>query len=170
MKASYRWLAALLPGLDVSPRELGERFARVGIAVDGIEEYGAGTAAIVVAEVKKIEPHPKRDKLRLVTVDRGGGVEQRVVCGAPNVPDPGGLVCFAPLGTTLPAVGMTLTPRDIGGVVSEGMLCSEHEMGLVGEGKKDEDHGILVLPPGTARAGTPLREAVPAVHDWIYEL
>ena len=170
MKASYRWLKALLPGLDVSPTELGERFSSAGLAVDGIAEYGAGTASIVVAEVKQLEPHPRREKLRLVTVDRGGGVLQRVVCGADNVPEPGGLVCFAPLGTTLPAVGMTLTPRDIGGVVSEGMLCSERELGLTGDGKKDDDHGILVLPPGTATAGAPLREAVPAVHDWIYEL
>jgi phenylalanyl-tRNA synthetase beta chain len=192
MKASYRWLAALVPDfpkLGASPKELGERLSGAGIAVDGIREYGAGTASIVVAEVKQIEPHPKRDKLRLVTVDRGGH-EQRVVCGAPNVPEPGGLVCFAPLGTTLPAVGMTLTPRDIGGVVSEGMLCSEREMGLALEGKAEapgapgaesgagglggaathrEDHGILVLPKGT-KAGTPLREALPAVHDWIYEL
>src|SRR5262249_4666969 len=44
----------------------------------------------------------------------------------------------------------------------------EREMGLVGESK--EDHGILILPPGTAKPGTPLRDAVPAVHDWIYEL
>ena len=69
MKASYRWLAALLPGLDVSPRELGDRFSGAGVAVDGIEEYGAGTAAIAVAEVKQIEAHPKREKLRLVTVN-----------------------------------------------------------------------------------------------------
>jgi phenylalanyl-tRNA synthetase beta chain len=168
MKASHRWITALLPGkLTVSPRELADRFSGAGIAVDGIEEYGAGTASIVVAQVKRIEPHPKRDKLRLVTVDRGG-VEQRVVCGAPNVPDPGGLVCFAPLGTVLPAVGMTLTPREIGGVVSEGMICSDREMGLCEEGK--EDHGILILPPGPCAPGTPLREALPAVHDWIYEL
>jgi phenylalanyl-tRNA synthetase beta chain len=170
MKASYRWLKALLPGLDLSPEKLGERFSSAGIAVDGIAEYGAGTASIVVAEVKKIDPHPKRDKLRLVTVDRGAGVLQQVVCGAPNVPDPGGLVCFAPLGTHLPAVGMTLTPRDIGGVTSEGMLCSERELGLVGEGKKEDDPGILILPAGLGRPGTPLREALPAVHDWIYEL
>ncbi|APR86475.1 Phenylalanyl-tRNA synthetase beta chain [Minicystis rosea] len=169
MKASYRWLSALLPGLSLSAQELADRFSSAGIAVDGIEEYGAGTAAIVVAEVKKIEPHPKREKLRLVTVDRGEGVLQQVVCGAPNVPDPGGLVCFAPLGTHLPAVNMTLVPRDIGGVVSEGMLCSDREMGLVGEGKSD-DHGILILPAGIAKPGTPLREALPAVHDFIYEL
>src|SRR5262252_9599760 len=112
MKASYRWLCAMIPGLDLSPRELGERFSGAGIAVDGIDEYGAGTEAIVVAEVKKLEPHPKREKLRLVTVDRGGA-EQRVVCGADNVPEPGGMVALAPLGTVLPAVGMTLTPREI---------------------------------------------------------
>ena len=110
MKASHRWLAALLGTDDLSPTALGERFSSAGIAVDGIEEYGAGTAAIVVAEVKQIEPHPKREKLRLVTVDKGDGVLQRVVCGADNVPDPGGMVCFAPLGTHLPAVNMTLVP------------------------------------------------------------
>ena len=170
MKASYRWLSALLPGSPISAQELADRFSSAGIAVDGIEEYGAGTASIVVAEVKKIEPHPKREKLRLVTVDRGDGALQQVVCGAPNVPDPGGLVCFAPLGTHLPAVDMTLTPRDIGGVVSEGMLCSEREMGLVGEGKKDDDPGILILPAGIAKPGTPLREALPSAHDFIYEL
>src|SRR3954447_13598026 len=152
MKASYHWLKALLPGLDLSPAELAERFIRAGVAVDSIAEYGAGTADVIVAAVLKIEPHPKREKLRLVTVDRGNGVEQRVVCGAPNVPDPGGLVCFAPLGTTLPAVGMTLTPRDIAGVISEGMLCSEGELGLTGAAKgaganHDGDHGIIILPP-----------------------
>ena len=174
MKASYHWLKALLPGLELSPAELAERFTRAGVAVDSVSEYGAGTADIVVAAVVKIEPHPKREKLRLVTVDRGG-TEQRVVCGAPNVPDPGGLVCFAPLGTTLPAAGMTLTPRDIGGVISEGMLCSEMELGLTGGGKgpgpnHEGDHGILILPPGTAKPGTPLRAAVPAVHDFIFDI
>src|SRR5262245_41709806 len=124
MKASYRWLSALLPGIDASPRELADRFSLAGLAVDAVDEYGAGTAAIVVAELKKVEPHPKREKLRLVTIDRGGA-QQRVVCGASNVPAPGGMVAFAPLGTTLPAVGLILSPREIGGVMSEGMLCSE---------------------------------------------
>lgn len=170
MKASYRWIAALLPGLDVSPQALAERFNSAGLAVDGMTEYGAGTATITIATVLAIEPHPKREKLRLVTVDCGG-FQQRVVCGASNVPDPGGQVCFAPLGTHLPAVNLTLAPREIGGVVSEGMLCSETELGLVLEGSKQaDDHGILVFPPGFAAPGTPLRTAVPSVHDFIYEL
>jgi phenylalanyl-tRNA synthetase beta chain len=169
MKASYFWLRALLPKLKASHLEVAERFAGAGIAVDAITEYGAGTAPIVVAEVRAVEPHPSRPKLRLVTVDHGGG-EQRVVCGAPNVPEPGGLVALARVGTTLPAIGLTLTPREIGGVASEGMLCSEMELGLVAAGKRDDDPGILVLPAGAAKAGAPLRKAVPAVHDFILEL
>lgn len=175
MKASYRWICALLPGLKASPQELAVRLTGAGIAVDSIEEFGAGTKDIVVAEVRKVEPHPSRAKLRLVTVDRGG-VEQRVVCGAPNVPDPGGFVVLAPVGTSLPAVGLTLTPREIGGVTSEGMLCSERELGLAGGGKSsaggegEGDAGILILPSGSAKAGAPLREAMPAVHDFIMDI
>jgi phenylalanyl-tRNA synthetase beta chain len=41
----------------------------------------------------------------------------------------------------LPAAGITLTAREIGGIVSEGMLCSEKELGLA-----EESAGILVLP------------------------
>jgi phenylalanyl-tRNA synthetase beta chain len=170
MKASYNWLSALLPGLHASAQELAARFTDGGLEVEGLAEYGAGTEALVVAEVRKIEPHPSRPKLRLVTVERGGG-EQRVVCGAPNVPDPGGLVALAPLGTTLPAVGMTLTPREIGGIVSEGMLCSERELGLgAAAAAKAEDPGILILPAKTAAPGTPLRKALPAVHDFVLDI
>jgi phenylalanyl-tRNA synthetase beta chain len=175
MKASYRWICAILPELKAEPRELAERLTRAGIAVDSVEEFGAGTKDLVVAEVRKIEPHPSRPKLRLVTIDRGG-TEQRVVCGAPNVPDPGGLVVLAPIGTSLPAVGLTLGAREIGGVTSEGMLCSETEMGLVGAGKSgsaahgESDAGILILPKGSAKPGTPLREALAGAHDFIFDI
>jgi phenylalanyl-tRNA synthetase beta chain len=170
MKASYNWLRALVPNLNAVPAELAERLTRAGLEVEAITEYGEGTKALVVAEVKALEPHPTRAKLRLVTVDRGDGITQRIVCGAPNVPDPGGLVCLAPLGSYLPAVGMTLTPREIAGVVSEGMLCSEGELGLTAAKKGEDDAGIIILPPGTAKPGTPLREAVPAMHDYIFEI
>jgi phenylalanyl-tRNA synthetase beta chain len=169
MKASYRWLCALVPGLDASPKDLAERLTRAGIEVEAIDEHGVG-AGVVVAEVRALEPHPTRPKLRLVTVDRGGGVTQQIVCGAPNVPDPGGLVLLASIGTTIPGLGITLDRREIGGIVSEGMLCSERELGLAIAGKKEEDPGILVLPKGAAKAGTPLHEAVPGSHDFIFDI
>lgn len=170
MKASVRWLRELVPGLDAAVEEIADRLTHAGIEVEAIEEFGAGTKTLIVAEVVSFEPHPSRPKLRLVTVKLGDDKTQKVVCGAPNVPDPGGLVAFAPLGSHLPAVGMTLTPRDIGGFVSEGMLCSERELGLNAIASKDEDHGIMILKPGLAKPGTLFREAMPEVHDHILHL
>ncbi len=169
MKASYRWLRALLPSLDASPREVAHRLTHAGLEVEGLSSFGAGLESVVVAVVRRIEPHSARSGLRLVTVDRGGGHEQRVVCGASNVPEPGGLVALAPLGTHLAACGLTIAPREIGGVPSEGMLCSESELGLLAEGAAASE-GILVLPHGAAEAGTSLAKAVPATTDTIFEI
>src|SRR3954469_16227494 len=164
MRASYRWLKELLPGLTASPDEVARRFGGAGLAVDGVRPFGAGLESIVVARVLAKEPHPKRASLNLVTVDRGG-VEQRVVCGATNVPAPGGLVVLAPLGATLPGMDAPLAPREIGGVLSEGMLCSETELGLA-----ESADGILILPEGAAPPGTRFVDAFPAAQDTIYEL
>jgi phenylalanyl-tRNA synthetase beta chain len=163
MKASYRWLCELVPGLKhFPPAEIARRFTNAGLEIEGQSEFGAGTDALRVARVVAIEPHPSKSGLRLVTVDHGSG-SQRVVCGAPNVPDPGGLVVLAPLGATLPAINLTIAPRAIGGVPSEGMLCSEREMGL-GEGAD----GILVLTSG--EPGQPLPAALPSAHDILFEI
>jgi len=164
MRASYRWLKELLPGLTASPEEVALRFGAAGLAVDGVRAFGAGLDAILVARVLAKEPHPKRASLNLVTVDRGG-VEQRVVCGASNVPAVGGLVVLAPLGATLPGMDGPLAPREIGGVLSEGMLCSETELGLA-----ESAEGILILPAGSAEPGARFIAAFPAAQDTIYEL
>ncbi|RLB66042.1 MAG: phenylalanine--tRNA ligase subunit beta [Deltaproteobacteria bacterium] len=168
MKASYRWLRDLLPGLDAPADDVAERLTRSGLEVEEIIVYGAACTQVVIAEVRAVEPHPKRDKLTLVTVDRGTA-EQIVVCGAPNVPAPGGRVVLAPLGTELPAIGFAVAAREIGGVVSEGMLCSENELGLVGGGGKGA--GIMVLSPSVdGPLGTPLSEAIEGTHDVIFDI
>jgi phenylalanyl-tRNA synthetase beta chain len=168
MRASYNWLRSLVPGLHASAREVAERLTRSGLEVEDVVEYGVASPSVLVAQVTNVERHPKHEKLTLVTVDRGGAL-QTVVCGAPNVPAPGRKVVLAPLGVTLPAVGMTIASRAVGGVPSEGMLCSENELGLVSGGGKGE--GILVFPEGfEAPAGTPLARAVPATHDVIFEI
>lgn len=164
MKASWNWLRAFLPGLDADPKAVSQMLTMVGLEVEGLHEFGAGLDPIVVAEVRAFAPHPARSSLRLVTVDRGG-VTQQIVCGAPNVPDPGGLVVLAPLGTHLPAKGLTLEAKAIGGIVSEGMLCSEVELGI-----GSAEGGILILPPGSAKPGQKFIDAFPSAHDWIFEI
>ncbi len=167
MKVSVSWLRSLVPGLDAPVQEIAERLTRSGLEVEQIVTYGAAATDVRVAEVVEKEAHPHRDKLTLVTVDTGGR-RQRVVCGAPNVPEPGGRVVLASVGTVLPAMGVTLTARAIGGVVSEGMLCSEVELGLVDAAGKGD--GIMVLDGNGSALGTPLAEAVPGTHDHILDI
>ena len=165
MKASYNWLRALVPQITASPKELAERFTFAGLEVEAMHAYGAGIESCVVASVLSMRPHPTKSGLNLVTVDHGAAEPLEIVCGAPNVPPPGGLVVLAPLGTHLPAKGMTIERRQIAGVWSVGMLCSEQELGLT-----DDSNGILVLPPGTAKPGELFAKAVPAAMDTVLEI
>ncbi len=165
MKASFNWLRALVPTLPNDPREVAGRLARGGIEVETMRTFGDGAEKCIIARVTALRAHPARTGLRLVTVDLGAVGAIEVVCGAANVPDPGGLVVFAPLGTTLPAKGMTIGRREIGGIVSEGMLCSEAELGV-----SNESDGIIVLPAELAAPGARFIDAVPSAHDTIFEL
>ena len=164
MKASHKWLRDLVPALPDDPAIIAKAFTNGGLEVEGVHCFGAASAHCIVVRVEGFAPHPTRSGLRLVTVFDGAGTRVSV-CGAPNVPEPGGLVVLAPLGVELPAVSLTIAPRAIGGVSSEGMLCSEKELGL-----SDESEGILVFAPDFAVPGTVLAAAQPCFHDWIYEL
>lgn len=162
MLASHRWLMELT-GLQVEPAQVAQRLTAAGIEVEGTREAGEGLERVVVAEVRGVRPHPKRDKLRLVTVF-DGEAEQEVVCGAPNVPEAGGRVVLAQLGARLPG-GLEIAERELAGVVSRGMLCSEREL----DAGSDEG-GIIVLDRGAhAPPGTNVGEAL-ALRDTIYEL
>jgi phenylalanyl-tRNA synthetase beta chain len=134
-----------------------------GIEVESTREHGAGLARVIVAEVRSMRPHPKRDKLRLVTVFDGQG-EQEVVCGAPNVPAASGRVVLAQLGATLPG-GLVIAERELAGVTSRGMLCSEKELDA-----GSAESGILVLDAESkARPGQLASEAL-GLRDTVFEL
>lgn len=184
MLVSYRWLKELIPRLDRDSDEVAEALSAIGLAVDGVTDHASALRSVVIAEVVKVAPHPQRDKLRLVTIRTDGDApppstmslpprllseetvkELTVVCGAANVPSPGGLVVFAGLGVRLPGVDFVLERREIAGVESVGMLCSEAELGLA----PDSD-GILVFPPGAHAAGTRLIDALPEAREVVFEL
>lgn len=169
MKVSWNWLCELLTiPASVTPQAVADRLSVSGVAVDALHPIGKGLSGVIVAEVRGKRPHPKADKLTLVDVFDGNEVTQ-VVCGAPNVPNPGEpghspRVLWAKPGATLPN-GLTLSVREVRGIPSPGMLCAEDELGL------SEDHGGIVilspddgLPPGSdfaKAAGLP---------DWVLEL
>jgi len=150
MLISLNWIKDFVTLPDISPKELGNRFTLATAEVEDVKVTGESLKPILCVEIKSLRPHPDSDKLNLVTFDYGKKDLKEVVCGAPNV-KVGLKVPYAPIGTTLPN-GMTLEPKKIRGILSDGMLCSEVELGL-GEGKS----GLMELRNDVS-PGTPLTE------------
>jgi phenylalanyl-tRNA synthetase beta chain len=138
MKLSLNWINDFVDLPAKSAKELSERLTLGTAEVEEVQEVGHFWTQLKVAQVEKIDKHPEADKLNLVTFSIGNETRQ-VVCGASNV-RVGMKTIFAPTGVTLP-IGLTLEPKKIRGVVSEGMLCSEEELGLA-----SSSEGILDLP------------------------
>ncbi len=160
MKASIRWIKELLPELRARPPQIAQRLTAAGLEVEGLDNEADALEGVVTAEVRELSPHPNADRLRVAQVF-DGETTRNVVCGAPNVAQ-GQKVAFAPSGLTLPN-GLTLERRQIRGVDSDGMICSEAELGL-----SDEADGILVLKPRT-RPGKPLVDVLD-LKDVVLEL
>jgi phenylalanyl-tRNA synthetase beta chain len=157
MDVSYRWLKALAPGIEGTPREVADRLAMLGAPVDEIVDLGGEIGDVLVARVTALRQHPNADRLRVATVDAGTGEALQVVCGAPNVQE-GGVYPFAPIGARLPG-GMEIKKAKLRGEESQGMLCSARELGL------GRDHsGLMPLAPDH-RPGERFREAL-GLDDW----
>ena len=161
MKLSWNWLSELVDLNGISVDDAARLLPLRTADVEGVERLGGGLDKVVSAKVLAVEPHPGADRLRLCTVEYGAATTMKVVCGAPNVAQ-GQIVCFAPVGTTLPN-GLTLKKAKIRGVDSEGMICAEDEMGL-----GTAHDGIVVLPEGTA-IGRPVGEVL-GVSDTILDI
>lgn len=160
MRVSLRWLREFIDLPLSDPAEIGDLLAGLGHEVEGIEVLEKPFSGVEVAKVEAIRPHPDADKIRLVTVDRGGQT-QEVVCGAWNFEE-GDLVTLATVGAVLPG-GFEISAREIRGVVSEGMICSERELGF-----GDEHEGILVLQ-GEYELGRDLTEYL-ELPDVVFDL
>lgn len=163
MLISLNWIRDFVDVPDKPARELGEDFTLVTAEVEGVTEWGEHFDKIFVAEVLEVRPHPNSDRLNLATVGllNGQGKEE-VVCGAPNV-RPGVKIAYAPVGTSFPN-GLTLTAKEIRGVVSKGMICSTAEL-EIGE---DAD-GIWEMPDD-AELGQSLSEYFGAKPDTVIEV
>ena len=153
MRVPLKWLREYVD-VSIPLKEVAHRLTMAGLEVTGIERTGSDWENVVVGEVLEVRPHPDADRLRLVTVGDGAS-RYEVVCGAPNVAK-GQKIAYASLGASL-IDASTGEPRKlkkakIRGVASEGMVCSERELGL-----SDEHEGILVLA-ADAPIGRPLTE------------
>ena len=141
MKVPLSWLRQYV-NVDIPAADLAHRLTMAGVEVGEVQETG-GWSDVYVGSVTSVRQHPNADRLRLCTVTTGSD-EMEVVCGAPNVAA-GQKICFARVGAYLYNAHSqrheTLAAARIRGVESQGMICSELELGL------GSDHtGIIVLP------------------------
>lgn len=151
MKISLSWLSDYID-IPFTPKQLDERLTMLGIEVEAIEDLARKFDKIVVGEVLEVIPHPNADKLSLTRVSTGSGEPLRIVCGAPNVRE-GLKVAVATIGADLGG-GIVIKKSKIRGEASEGMLCSEKELGM-----SEEHNGIWELPNELA-VGAPLAKAL----------
>jgi phenylalanyl-tRNA synthetase beta chain len=155
MRIPLTWLSEYIT-LNVEPGELAHKLTMNGIESSYVPGPSASWHGIFVGEVQAIEAHPNADRLRLATVTIGED-SHTVVCGAPNLEN-GQRVAFAQIGATLidsrNGQSTTLEAATIRGTRSDGMICSELELGL------GTDHsGILVLP-SSAPIGAALNKVI----------
>src|SRR5665213_3304279 len=160
MRISLNWLSEYI-SIPFEPAELAERLTMLGLEIEAIERLGERWDNIVVGEVLEVSPHPNADKLRLTRVSVGEGEPLRIVCGAPNV-RVGLKVAVATIGADL-GEGLIIKKAKIRGEASEGMLCSERELGM-----SERHEGIWELPDDTA-IGMPLADAL-GLRDVVFEV
>lgn len=167
MNISYNWLKEYV-NFDLQPAEVADALTSIGLETGTIEEVQTikgGLEGLVIAEVITCVEHPNSDHLHITTVNTGGAEPLQVVCGAPNVAA-GKKVVLATNGTTLydGNESFTIKKSKIRGVESNGMICSEAEIGI------GTDHSGIILLPDDAVPGTPAKEYYNIKSDFILEV
>ncbi len=159
MKITYRWLNEFIDVSDLSPQDVAQILTDVGIEVDSVRYAGENLEKVVTGKIVEISKHPNADRLKICQVDVGETVLQ-IVTGADNVFE-GALVPVALHGAKLP-IGVRIKKSKLRGAISNGMLCSEEELGLT-----DSAKGIMILPEDTP-VGKDIKEVL-NLDDWIIE-
>ena len=150
MKFTLSWLKTHLD-TSATVAEVAAAMTMAGLEVEHVDDPGAKLGAFSVAKITQAVQHPNADRLRVCQVETKDGMKE-IVCGAPNA-RAGLYTVYAPIGTYIPGSGITLEPRPVRGVVSNGMLCSASELQTA-----EESDGILEL--AEAPIGTPAADAL----------
>jgi len=159
MKVSLSWLSEYVD-IEIKANDLADALTMAGLEVETVSDRYDYLNRVVVGRVAEIRPHPKNDALKLCRVETGGSTIS-VVCGAPNTQEDMLAPCALP-GTVLPN-GTVLEKSLIREEVSEGMLCSEIELGL-----GTESGGVMELGRNLS-IGDPLNQAL-NLSDKVFEI
>lgn len=159
MKISLQWLNEWLEK-PLSADQAAEQLTQLGLEVDGTEPAAGEFTGVVVAEITACEKHPDADKLKVCQVNNGQETLQ-IVCGAPNA-RVGLKTALSQVGAVLPG-DFKIKASKLRGVESNGMLCSEVELGI-----SQESDGIIELAKD-ATVGQDVKDHL-ALNDVIIEV
>lgn len=138
MKLSEHWLREWV-NPDINCQALCHQLTMAGLEVDSCHPVAGEFSGVIIGKIIEAEQHPNADKLRVCQIEVGDGLPLQIICGAPNARQ-GILVCVAQIGAVLPG-DFKIKKAKLRGVESQGMLCSEAELGLA-----EEADGIMELP------------------------
>ncbi|MBW2492063.1 MAG: phenylalanine--tRNA ligase subunit beta [Deltaproteobacteria bacterium] len=159
MKVSLSWLKEYV-NINMNANDLADALTMVGLEVESVSDRYDYLNSVYVGRIVNIDSHPNSDQLKLCSVDIGGDIIS-VVCGAPNIKRGMIVPCAIP-GTRFPK-GTLLEKSIIRGKTSEGMLCSELELGLGSNGNE-----IMALSNNLS-VGDSLNKAL-GLSDPVFEI
>jgi len=161
LKISLNWLNDYIDLKNIPLDVILDKLTYSGLEVEEVIDQSKKFDNMVVGFVKERIKHPNADKLSLCKVT-DGTEEYNVVCGAPNVAA-GQKIAFAKIGAVIPNGGFKIEKAKIRGEVSQGMICSEKELGI-----SNNHDGIMILN-ADLKEGTLLSEAL-GLNDVIIEV
>ena len=143
MLVPVNWLKDYVD-INISPQELGDALTLSGSKVEEVIVTGDVINKVVTGKIIKIEKHPDAEKLSICQVDVNAEEPIQIVTAATNMKEQD-VVPVALHGSTL-ADGTKIKKGKLRGVPSNGMFCSEEELGIAGD---EPVVGLMILPENT---------------------
>ncbi|NIA29164.1 MAG: phenylalanine--tRNA ligase subunit beta [Actinobacteria bacterium] len=126
MKVTLNWLKEFVD-FSLSATQVADALTMAGLEVEEVYTLERNFSRVVVGKIVKSQKHPDADHLSLCRVDIGGNILP-IVCGAPNAYE--GLKAPLALDGSVLLNDLKVETQKIRGFESQGMLCSEAELGL----------------------------------------
>lgn len=153
MKVPVKWLKDYTD-FSMSAKELADALTLSGSNVEEVITSGEEIKNVVTGKILKIEKHPNADRLFVCQVDIGENEKLQIVTAADNMKE-GDVVPVALHGAVLHG-GVKIKKGKLRGILSNGMFCSEEELGIAGD---KPVHGLMILPSDTP-VGKDIKSAV----------
>ena len=168
MKISINWLKEYVE-TNSQPEEISKILTNLGLEVEKLslfESVKGGLNGVVAGKVLECGKHPDADRLKVTSIDLGNNEISEIVCGAPNI-EKGQIVPVAKVGCkiyTSDGTEIKIKKSKIRGVVSNGMVCAEDEIGL------GQSHDGIMILDNNIKPGTPISEVFNLENDNILEI